>query len=123
MWLIDQWAEQRIVEALNNGELDNLPGTGQKLVLDDDTHVPPELRAGYRLLKNSGFLPPELLQRKEAVELHELLNGLNPEQPEYASLKKQLLVLEMKLRQAGMSTDFLHTCYGRTIEKKLAREQ
>lgn len=123
MWLIDRWAEQRIVEAQNKGELDNLPGTGQKLVLDDDTHVPPELRAGYRLLKNSGFLPPELLQRKEAVELHELLNGLNPEQPEYAALKKRLQVLEMKLRQAGMNTTFLHTSYGRTIEKKLAKEQ
>lgn len=123
MWLIDRWAEQRIVEAQNKGELDNLPGTGQKLVLDDDTHVPPELRAGYRLLKNSGFLPPELLQRKEAVELQELLNGLNPEQPEYAALKKRLLVLEMKLRQADMSTDFLHTSYGRNIEKKLSREQ
>ncbi len=122
MWLIDQWAEQRILEAQNKGELDNLPGTGQKLVLDDDTHVPPDLRAGYRLLKNSGFLPPELLQRKEAVELSELLHSLNPEQPEYAALKKQLLLLEMKLRQAGMNTDFLRTSYGLSIEEKLAKE-
>ncbi|WP_312985891.1 DnaJ family domain-containing protein [Atlantibacter sp.] len=122
MWLIDQWAEQRILEAQNKGELDNLPGTGQKLVLDDDTHVPLDLRAGYRLLKNSGFLPPELLQRKEAVKLSELLQSLKPEQPEYAALKKQLLLLEMKLRQAGINTDFLRTSYGLSIEKKLAKE-
>lgn len=122
MWLIDQWAEQRILDAQRNGELNDLPGSGQKLILEDDTHVPPELRAGYRLLKNAGFLPPEMLQRKEAIELCDLLSNLGPEQPEYAALKKQLLLLEMKLRQAGMSTEFLRTRYGAAIAKRMAKE-
>lgn len=122
MWLIDQWAEQRILDAQRNGELNDLPGSGQKLILEDDTHVPPELRAGYRLLKNAGFLPPEMLQRKEAIELCDLLSNLEPEQPEYSALKKQLLLLEMKLRQAGMSTEFLRTRYGAAIAKRMAKE-
>lgn len=122
MWLIDQWAEQRILDAQNKGELDNLPGTGQKLILDDDTHVPADLRAGYRLLKNAGFLPPELIQRKEALELCELINTLTPEQPDYAVLKKRLLLLEIKLKQAGMSTEFLHTHHSFSINQKLAKE-
>lgn len=61
--------DQRIAEAQRNGEFDNLPGTGQPLALDDDTHVPEEDRAAYRLLKNSGFVPEELRELSE-------LNGL-----------------------------------------------
>lgn len=65
MWLLDQWAERHITEAQSKGEFDNLPGSGEPLILDDDSHVPPELRAGYRLLKNAGCLPPELEQRRK----------------------------------------------------------
>ncbi len=57
MWLLDQWAERHIIEAQRKGEFDNLPGRGEPLILDDDSHVPAELRAGYRLLKNAGCLP------------------------------------------------------------------
>ena len=51
MWLLDQWAERHITDAQSKGEFDGLPGTGEPLVLDDDSHIPPELRAGFRLLK------------------------------------------------------------------------
>ncbi len=64
MWLLDQWAERHILDAQAKGEFDNLPGSGEPLTLDDDSHVPAELRAGYRLLKNAGCLPPELEQRR-----------------------------------------------------------
>ncbi len=56
MWLLDQWAERHILDAQTKGEFDDLPGRGEPLTLDDDLHVPPELRAGYRLLKNAGCL-------------------------------------------------------------------
>ncbi len=46
MWLLDQWAERHIAEAQAKGEFDNLVGSGEPLILDDDSHVPPELRAG-----------------------------------------------------------------------------
>ena len=49
MWLLDQWAERHILDAQTKGEFDNLPGSGEPLTLDDDSHVPAELRAGYRL--------------------------------------------------------------------------
>jgi hypothetical protein len=55
MFLIDKLAEQKIAEAVERGELNNLPGSGKPLHLDDDTLVPEELRAGYRLLKNAGY--------------------------------------------------------------------
>ncbi|EBW4064534.1 DUF1992 domain-containing protein [Salmonella enterica subsp. enterica serovar Chester] len=96
MWLLDQWAERHIIEAQRKGEFDNLPGRGEPLILDDDSHVPAELRAGYRLLKNAGCLPPELPQ-----------------------VSRQLSLLELKLRQAGLSTDFLHGEYAEKLLHKI----
>lgn len=84
MWLLDQWAERHICDAQNKGEFENLPGSGEPLILDDDSHIPPELRAGYRLLKNAGCLPPELQQRNEAVELADLLKGIHKNDPRYS---------------------------------------
>ena len=108
MWLLDQWAERHIRDAQKKGEFDDLPGRGEPLMLDDDSHIAPELRAGYRLLKNAGCLPPELEQRREAVELVDLLKGIRQDDPRHSELSRRLAVLELKLRQAGMNTDFLH---------------
>ena len=114
MWLLDQWAERHILDAQRKGELDNLPGSGEPLSLDDDSHVPAELRAGYRLLKNAGCLPPELEHRKEAVMLTDLLKGVQESDPRYAELSRRLALLELKLRQAGLNTDFLRGDYADT---------
>ena len=39
-----------------------------------DSVVPEGLRVGYRILKNAGCLPPELLLRNEISEVESLLN-------------------------------------------------
>lgn len=54
--------ESRILQARENGEFDNLPGKGKPLEFDDDALVPEEVRAAYRVLKNAGYVPPELDQ-------------------------------------------------------------
>ncbi|MFK8259438.1 DUF1992 domain-containing protein [Erwinia sp. AnSW2-5] len=123
MSLLDQLAEKHILAALRQGELDNLPGSGRTLQLDDDSHIPVELRAGYRILKNSGFLPPELEMMREAIELHELLRTVDSEEDRYQQQEKQLRLLEMKLKQAGISTDFLHGGYGRKVQRHFSEEQ
>ncbi|MCU6664886.1 MAG: DUF1992 domain-containing protein [Silvania sp.] len=118
MWLLDQWAERHILDAQRKGEFDNLQGSGEPLILDDDSHVPADLRAGYRMLKNAGCLPPELEQRKEAVELARLLSTVRQESADYTEYRRRLALLELKLRQAGISTDFLQGDYsGRLIQK------
>ena len=111
MWLIDQLVEQHVSEAQKKGELDNLPGSGKRLELDDDSHVPVKLRAAYRLMKNSGYLPPELELRREAVELQGLLAGIDPHDTHYQQQMKRLQLLELKLKQAGMNTSFLRGEY------------
>ncbi|CAM7686608.1 DUF1992 domain-containing protein [Citrobacter sedlakii] len=120
MWLLDQWAERHILEAQNKGEFDHLPGRGEPLNLDDDSHVPVELRAGYRLLKNAGCLPPELEQRKEAIALLDLLNGIRQDDPQYQEVSRRLSLLELKLRQAGVSTEFLRGEYAKKLSHKIS---
>lgn len=122
MWLLDQCAERHILDAQRKGELDNLPGSGEPLSLDDDSHVPAELRAGYRLLKNAGCLPPELEHRKEAVMLTDLLKGVQESDPRYAELSRRLALLELKLRQAGLNTDFLRGDYADKLLYKINEE-
>lgn len=123
MWLLDQWAERHILDAQCQGEFDDLPGSGEPLILDDDLHVPTELRAGYRLLKNAGCLPPELQQRKEAVDLADLLKTVRQDEPEYEALSRRLTLLELKLRQAGLSTDFLHGEYAQSLATKIKENE
>ena len=122
MWLLDQWAERHILDAQHKGEFDNLPGSGEPLTLDEDSHVPPELRASYRLLKNAGCLPPELEHRKEAVMLNDLLKGVQERDPRYAELSRRLALLELKLRQAGLNTDFLRGDYADKLLQKINEE-
>jgi hypothetical protein len=73
MLSLDAIAERRIREAQERGELDDLPGAGAPLALDDDALIPEDLRAAYRILKNSGFLPPELDACREIREIEQLL--------------------------------------------------
>ena len=98
MLLIQRLAEEKIQAALDRGDLDNLPGQGKPLNLDDDRYVPEELRAGFRLLKNAGYLPPELEIKKEIQQVEALLIKVESE-PQEQQLIKRLNLLRMQLLQ------------------------
>lgn len=123
MGLIDEWAERYIVDAQKNGEFDDLSGNGKPLQLDDDALVPMDLRVGYRLLKNAGFLPPELLDRQEALTIVDLLSQLDSQHGAQTKLRSRLILLEMRLEQAGFSTDFLHQEYQHRVADRLSNEE
>ncbi len=106
--LIDQIAERRIQEAMEAGKLDDLPGKGKPLQLDDDSLVPEELRMAYRILKNAGYLPPELEDRKQALDLCDLLNSTEQTTPQAQQAIKKIRQLELKLRIKGVDTQFIH---------------
>ena len=95
MNLLDQIAEARIQEAVDRGELCGLPGEGKPLQLDDDSAIPEELRAAYRILKNAGFLPPELQLRKELREAEHLLHQLPESERSRARARLELLQLRL----------------------------
>ena len=64
----------KIIEAaIARGELDNLPKHGEPLDLDEERDVPPELRMTFRILKNAGFVPPEVEEMKKIAALVEEL--------------------------------------------------
>jgi Domain of unknown function (DUF1992) len=73
MSLLDALAEQQIRDAQARGEFEDLPGSGAPLVFEDDALIPEELRAAYRLLKNAGFVPPELEHCREIRDVETLL--------------------------------------------------
>ncbi|MFN3480521.1 MAG: DnaJ family domain-containing protein [Thermodesulfovibrionales bacterium] len=77
MDIFQKIAERKIQEAMKNGEFDNLPNHGKPLDLNDDIHVPQDLRMAYRVLKNAGCLPPELELRNEIISLRMMIDSLD----------------------------------------------
>ena len=57
--------DQIMNKAQADGLMDNLPGQGQPLQLDDDALVPDDYRLGNRMLKASGFAPPWIEAQRE----------------------------------------------------------
>ncbi len=114
--LLDALAEARIEEAIARGELDGLPGAGQPLVLDDDRLIPEDLRAAYRLLKNAGFVPPEVEARRDVADLVALLATLDDDATRRRAVAK-LALLEARLEASGTGFRRNRTYEGRLIER------
>ena len=90
----DSLAEQRIREAQEKGEFDGLPGAGAPLKLEDDALVPEDLRAAYRLLRNAGFVPPELEAHCEIRRLEQLLQTVEDDGKRSSLLSRINFLLE-----------------------------
>ncbi|WP_371069239.1 DnaJ family domain-containing protein [Sediminibacillus sp. JSM 1682029] len=90
-------AEEKIKQAIRDGELDALPGKGKKQELEDLSAIPEDMRTSYLMMKNSGYLPDEVRLQKELVSLQEMLDlAKDPEQKE--GYRKQLSEKEIQLR-------------------------
>lgn len=77
MSLFYRIAEQRIRDAVEQGEFESLPNAGQPLDLEDETWIPEDLRMVYRMLKNAGFVPPELELHNEILSMRRMINSLD----------------------------------------------
>ncbi|MCU0588862.1 MAG: DUF1992 domain-containing protein [Syntrophobacteraceae bacterium] len=86
--IMDKIADERIREAMDRGDFDDLPGKGKPLDMEDDSHLPPDLRVAYKILKNADCLPAELQLKKEIRTTEELLAGIQDEREKYRQLKK-----------------------------------
>lgn len=116
-------AERRILEAMERGEFDDLPGKGKPLDLeDDDPMVPEELRMAYRIMKNAGMLPPELELRKEILRLSDLLDAVRDE-GERRERRRELEFKLMKLNLMRQRPVFLEGLpeYRERVLQKLSR--
>jgi len=109
-------AERRILEAIKEGAFDDLPGAGQPLNLEEDSHVPEDLRLAYKILKNAGYLPQEVALRKEIEQTEDLLVHMEDTKAKYRQLKK-LNFLIMKLNMTRKAPTGLEK--NQRYEKKL----
>jgi DnaJ family protein C protein 28 len=62
---LESLAEKRLREAIENGEFDDLPGKGESIDLRENPFEDPDLRTVHRLLRNAGFAPAWIEERKD----------------------------------------------------------
>jgi hypothetical protein len=119
MLIFDAMAERKIREALERGEFDNLPGAGKPLDLNDDPLVPEDVRVAYRILKNAGFLPPELELLQEIRNIEQLIDKLEATDERSRALRK-LELLNIKLSETRRAPGDLRT-HTRYYDKLVAK--
>lgn len=111
--------ESRIKKAQDEGAFENLPGSGQPLQLQDDRHVPEDLRMAYKVLKNADCLPPEVQLRKEIRATEDLLAGMTDTVQKYRTIKKlNYLILRLNtMRDVDASFDIPQRYYGDVVDR------
>ena len=106
--VIQSIAERRIEESMARGDFDDLP----------DSHVPPELRMAYKVLRNAGCVPPELAERKEISNLADMLEHCGDEQERVRQMQKlRFMILQARMKhQRPLNLDD-DTYYDRLLER------
>ena len=62
---LESLTEKKLREAIEQGEFDNLPGKGKPVDLEENPFEDPNLRVVHRLLRNAGFAPAWIEERKD----------------------------------------------------------
>lgn len=111
--------ESRIKKAQEQGAFEDLPGSGQPLPIEDDRHIPEDLRMAHKVLKNAGCLPPEVQLRKEIRTTEDLLAGMTETEQKYRTLKKlNFLILKLNaMRDGNAAYDIPQRYYGEVVER------
>ena len=61
----ERLVDKLIRESMERGEFDDLAGTGEPIDLTENPFVPEDLRTTHRLLRNAGFAPAWIEERKD----------------------------------------------------------
>ncbi|MDA8162300.1 MAG: DUF1992 domain-containing protein [Desulfobacteraceae bacterium] len=93
MFALERIAEKRIKEAMERGDFENVQGKGRPIIYEDDSFVPPDLRMAYKILKNAGFLPPEIQNERGIKTTMDLLESLTDEEERYRQITKLNLMI------------------------------
>jgi hypothetical protein len=89
-------AEQKIAQAMQERDLNSPKWKNKPLPLEDDRFVPDDLKMAYKILKNSGYLPPEIEDRREVKRIEDLIAATEDEHERLKQMKK-LNILMMKI--------------------------
>ena len=124
MDFFERIAENRILEAIEAGLFDNLKGKGKPLNLEDDSHIPPELKMAYKILKNADCLPPELELRKEIVTLQELVASMEDEAEKLLQMRRlNFLMMKLGMTRTVSAQIMEHELYTSKILERLETKQ
>jgi hypothetical protein len=89
-------AERKISEAIQQGQLNIESWRNRPLPMTSDSMIPEELRMAYKVLKNGGYLPPEIETKKEIQQLEDLLSTCDDEHIRVKQIKKlNCLILKL----------------------------
>ena len=118
--LLTGWFDTRVEEAVARararGEFDDLPGAGRPLDLQDDALVPEDVRVAYRVLRNAGFVPPEVLHLREIGELERLVLAADDDaQRRRALARLNRMLARVAEARGGLAVD--EACYRRLVER------
>ena len=94
---IESAIEQKIREAMERGDFDNLSGTGKPLDLEAYFNTPEDLRMAFSILKSNDFVPEEVEIMREIAELKERISS-NPTAPDLEQLRNRLNDRSLALR-------------------------
>ena len=118
-------AERKILEAMKTRDFTSEKWKNKPLPLEDDRHIPDDLKMAYKILKNSGYLPPEIEEKKEVQRLEELIAATEDEHERLRQMKK-LNVLMMKIdakRSKPSNIAQQEDYYRKVVERITVRKQ
>ena len=99
----DKLVEEKIKEAQQRGEFDNLPGKGKPIDLSAYFETPEDIRLAQSVLKNSGFTSREVELLNEIAALKQILAAGVDETKKPEILKQiQEKQIEFSLRMEKM---------------------
>lgn len=85
----DKLVEEKIKQAQERGEFDNLPGKGNPIDLSAYFETPEDVRLAQSVLKNGGFTSREVELLNEIAALKEILVG-GVEEAQKQEIQKQI---------------------------------
>lgn len=118
-------AEQRIAQAMKEKDLTDSEWKNKPLPLDDDPFVPEDLKMAYKLLKNSGYLPPEIEERKEVERLEDLIVSTEDEHERVKQMKKLSFLLMKVDAKRNFSSNIANQqdYYRKVVERVTVRRK
>ena len=114
-------ADRKISEAIQKGQLDIEAWRNKPLPMTHDNMVPDELRMAYKILKNAGYLPPEIETKKEIQQIEDLLETCEDEHIRIKQIKKlNFLVLKLNTMKGNAANIEGQDEYYRKIVERIS---
>lgn len=106
--LLEDHIGQSLQESQANGELASAPSYGKPLSFGDGyDETPDELKMPFKMLKDSGYAPPEVELMRQIAALQQQLDGApddastRPQRQRLSEMRQQLALRMEKLRMSG----------------------